>query len=172
MWTLSATSGVGRWLRYGIAAGCATTIGLATAPADAATPDRGYYDVTESFVDTQVCAATPWGFDVAVIQHEYGFYDVFTDKSGEVSYVLVHQNYDATISANGHTIIERDTWQLTAYPDGTVRESGLTVHIQGPGGIVNRDAGQVVFNPDGSVSYTRGPHEQLSGESFCPALAP
>jgi hypothetical protein len=130
--------------------------------------DNGF----NSFVDTEVCAAAPWGFDVNATEHEYGFFTVFTDKDGNFTKAIAHNNYDATISANGRTIIERDTWQFTFYADGTARDTGLTVHIQGPGGIVVRDAGQIVYNPDGSVNYVRGPHEQLSGVSFCPALAP
>jgi hypothetical protein len=84
---------------------------------------------------------------------------------------IVQVNYDATISANGITLVERDRWTFTAYADGTFRQTGLTAHIHGPGGIVIRDAGQIVFNPDGSVSYVR-PHEQFFGASFCPALTP
>jgi hypothetical protein len=83
----------------------------------------------------------------------------------------VHSNYDATITANGKTIHERDTWMTFSYPDGS-REAGLTVHIQGPGGIVQRDAGQIVRDADGNVLYTHGPHPQLNGETFCSALAP
>lgn len=67
---------------------------------------------------------------------------------------------------------ERDTWTATFYADGTSRDVGLTVHIQGPGGIVVRDAGQIVYNADGSLNFIRGPHEQFSGVSFCPALTP
>ena len=50
----------------------------------------------------------------------------------------MHENYDATISASGKTIVERDTYQLTFYPDGTSRITGSSVHIQGSGGIVVR----------------------------------
>jgi hypothetical protein len=148
--------------------------GIAAASAGAATPFRGTFDSTDTFVDTEVCAAAPWGFDVHATQHEYGFYDVFFDGAGTFLKLVVHNNYDATISANGKTIVERDTWEITIYPDHTVRFTGSSVHIQGPGGIVVRDAGQVVLNPvDGSVSYAHGPHEQLiDNVSFCPALAP
>jgi hypothetical protein len=38
---------------------------------------------------------------------------------------------------------------------------------------VMRDAGQIVYSDSNeTVSYVRGPHPQLSGESFCQALAP
>jgi len=140
--------------------------------ASATKPFRGTFDDTEVFVDPDVCAAAPWGFDVNV-QHEYGFFDVFSDKNGNAVKVIAHVNYDATISANGKTILERDTWQTTFYPDGTSRQTGSTVHIKGPGGIVVKDAGQVVFNADGSIAYVHGPHEQLvDNVSFCPALVP
>jgi hypothetical protein len=153
--------------------GVVATIVLALGPAAGArTPFRGTFDFTDSFTDTQVCAAAPWGFDVFVpVEHEYGFFEAFFDPEGNFVEAIVHNNYDATITANGKTITERDTWTTFFYPDGS-RDVGLTVHIQGPGGIVVRDAGQIVRDPDGNVLYTRGPHEQLSGVSFCPALAP
>jgi hypothetical protein len=141
--------------------------------ANAAPPEHGTFDNGFiSFVDTEVCAAAPWEFDVNATEHEYGFYTVFFDQDGNLDKVIVQLNYDATISANGITLVERDTWTFIFNADGTARDVGLTVHIQGPGGIVVRDAGQIVYNPDGSVNYIRGPHEQFSGVSFCPALTP
>ena len=134
---------------------------------------RSFDNGFEVFVDPDVCAAAPWGFDVDVVQHEYGFFDVFSDQDGNFVRAGVHFNYDATISANGNTIVERDTWQETFYADGTSRLTGSTVHIQGPSGIVVRDAGQVVFNADGSINFAHGPHQQLiDNVSFCPALTP
>ena len=65
-------------------AGLCITVGLFLAPAAAAkAPDRGTFDFTTSFTDTEVCAA--FGFDVFVpVQHEYGFFKAFTDRSGDV----------------------------------------------------------------------------------------
>jgi hypothetical protein len=141
--------------------------------AGATPPEHGTFDNGfNSFVDTEVCAAAPWEFDVHATEHEYGRFTVFSDQDGNFVKAIVHFNYDATISANGITLVERDTWTATFYADGTSRDVGLTVHIQGPGGIVVRDAGQIVFNADGTVNYIRGPHEQFSGVSFCPALTP
>ena len=142
---------------------------LTAASANAAQVLRIPYDHTDSFVDPDVCAAAPWGFDVFATEHEYGFVEVYLDSAGDFVRATIHNNYDATISANGKTIFERDTWNIFVAP-GEQRDAGLTVHIQGPSGIVVRDAGQIVWNPDGTVSYTRGPHEQLTGVSFCPAL--
>ncbi len=139
--------------------------GVAAAAPEKERFDNGY----NSFVDTEVCADAPWQFDVNATEHEYGFYQVFFDASGEVTKVMVHFNYDATISANGITIVERDTWTAIFTADGS-RDVGLTVHIQGPGGMVQLDAGQVVFDADGNFLYVRGPHVQFLGERFCPAL--
>lgn len=134
-------------------------------------PIRGSFDDGyNSFVDTEVCAAAPWSFDVNATEHEYGFYEVWFDANGDFVRAIVHLNYDAWISANGNTIVERDTWTLFIDESGT-RDVGLTVHIQGPGGIVVRDAGQIVRDADGNLLWTRGPHEQLFDVSFCPALA-
>jgi hypothetical protein len=36
---------------------------------------------------------------------------------------------------------------------------------------VQLDAGQIVREADRNVLYTHGPHPQLNGETFCPALA-
>jgi hypothetical protein len=137
----------------------------------ASTPIHGTFDNGyESFVDTEVCSSAPWGFDVNATEHFYGSYEFFTARDGSFLRAIVQANYDATISANGKTIVERDTWTSFFYPDGS-REVGLTVHIQGPGGIVQRDAGQVVRDVNGNLVYVIGPHDQALGGSFCPALA-
>lgn len=137
----------------------------------AASPERGSFDNGfNAFVDTEVCAAAPWQFDVNATEHEYGSFLVFLNADGSFDRAIVHWNYDATISANGTTIVERDRWTAFFASDGS-REVGLTVHIQGPGGIVVRDAGQIVWDANGDPLYLRGPHEQFSGVSFCPALA-
>ena len=144
---------------------------LTASPVAAATPERGYFDNGfESFIDTEVCADAPWQFDVNATEHEYGFFDVFLRPDGSFWRAIVHLNYDAWISANGKTIVERDTWTALINEDGS-RDVGLTVHIQGVGGIVVRDAGQIVRDANGDFLYLRGPHEQFSGVSFCPALA-
>ena len=133
-------------------------------------PERGSFDNGyESFIDSEVCAADPWHFDVAATQHEYGFFDVWSDPDGNFVRAIVHWNYDAWIAANGRTILERDTWTSFFSSDGS-RDVGLTVHIQGPGGIVVRDAGRIVRDANGQVQLLNGPHEALLGESFCPAL--
>ena len=150
----------------------AATLVSATSVA-AATPDRFSYDIGfVSFVDTEVCRTPEWTgaqFDVNAVEHEYGFIGVFFNSDGSFAKAIVHSNYDATISANGTSIVERDTWLTSFYPDGS-RDVGLTVHIQGSGGIVVRDAGQIVRDATGNVLNIIGPHQQFSNASFCPAL--
>jgi hypothetical protein len=47
------------------------------------------------------------------------------------------------------------------------------VHIQGAGpGLVQHDAGQILFNSDGTVAAIHGPHPQFEGQTFCFALLP
>lgn len=139
----------------------------APSAAQATAPERGSFSVTETFVDSEVCA--PEGFDVNVTQTESGSFEVFLGADGEFAGALLHMNYAATISANGHTIRERDRWQTFFYADGSSREVGLTVHIEGSG-IVQLDAGQIGFNPDGSVAYLHGPHPQALGQTWCSSL--
>ncbi|WP_442276969.1 hypothetical protein [Terrabacter sp. 2TAF16] len=146
--------------------------GLMAVPATAwaSPPDHGTFSSHEVFVDSEVCA--PEGFSVDVVQDEVLTFRVFFDPSGAVAFVAVQVDYRAVISANGHTIVERDTWMDTYYPDGSARTVGNTVNIQGPGpGLVQHDAGQIVF-ADGSVQATHGPHPQFEGQSFCFALLP
>jgi hypothetical protein len=47
----------------------------------------------------------------------------------------------------------------------------VPTHIQGPGGIVLLDAGNLVQAPDGSVIAMHGPHPSFFGATFCSALA-
>ncbi len=152
------------------AAGVATVV-VAPPTAAASPPERGTFSSHEVFVDADVCA--PEGFAVNVVQDETNTFRVFFDRTGAVASVSVHVDYRALISANGHTIVERDKWTDTFYPDGTARTVGNTVHIQGPGpGLVQHDAGQIRFNSDGSIAAIHGPHPQFEGETFCVALLP
>ncbi len=161
--------------RSGIRAGASVALVAAAAIAGqsaalAGAPSQGSFSITETFTDSEVCA--PEGFDVQVTQTEGATFDIFRNSDGSTNRVLLHWSYVAAISANGHLIDESDRWQQFYYPDGSSREAGSTVHISGPGGLVQHDAGQIKFNPDGSVLVIRGPHPQLEGQTFCFALVP
>src|SRR4051812_49049038 len=112
----------------------ALTAAAVIAPAGAASatpPDHGTFSTHDVFLDSEVCA--PEGFSVHVVEDEASAFRVYFDRSGDVKFVALHVDYRAVISANGHTIVERDRWKDTFYPDGTARTVGNTVHIQGAG---------------------------------------
>jgi hypothetical protein len=154
-----------------IAATAVAAVAVVPASASAAAPDTGTFSSHTVFEDRDVCA--PEGFPVHVVEDEANRFRVFFDRTGEVTFIAVHVDYRATISANGHTIVERDKWMDTFYPDGTARTVGNTAHIKGTGpGLVQHDAGQLMFNSDGSVAAIHGPHPQFEGQTFCFALLP
>ena len=157
-----------RWLPVLLAGLLTTVLALPTA-ASAAAPTREYFD--DSFTDPNMAECAAWGFTVNLTAHIYGTTQTFTDNEGNVVKRLVHLNFDITFAANGITLIERDTWTQIWNADG-VREAGLWAHIQGPRGLVLRDAGQLVWDSSGHLLYMRGPHDQFNGQSFCPALVP
>lgn len=158
-----------RILQAGLAvAGCAVAALVGAVPAQAAVPDHGTFSSIEDFVDDEVCASE--GFSVSVHQVETGDFQVFLDADGDFVRAVVHTTYVADITAHGITIHESDRWQSYFYPDGSSRDVGLTVHIKGPGGIVQQDAGAIGFTADGSVAYVHGPHPQALGETFCSAF--
>jgi hypothetical protein len=133
-------------------------------------PQRGSFDNGyERSTDPDYCAAQ--GIVLHVRQHEYGTYSFKVGDDGTFLGGRAQFHYDAWISANGITLRERDVWNNALRPDGSVVTRGVPVHIRGPGGIVQRDAGRVVFDPNGNPVTIDGPHPQLEGQTFCTALA-
>jgi hypothetical protein len=61
---------------------------------------------------------------VDVVEDVVEKFRVFFDRSGEVARISVHVDYRSVITANGHTIVERDKWMDVFYPDGTARKVG------------------------------------------------
>ena len=79
-----------------------------------------------------------------------------------------------TDSANGVALRENDHWVDFFDVAGFDRQVGLPLHIQG-GGVVIRDAGYIVFAPDGSVTLVRGSHPFIEGDptaiaAYCAAF--
>ncbi|MGH3384788.1 MAG: hypothetical protein ACRDO1_09445 [Nocardioidaceae bacterium] len=133
---------------------------------EANSPVHGSYSFTDSFVDSEYCA-----FPLEVSQLESAQYTTYFNADGSEARLVIHRTVQFTIEANGRTLIERDRYQLFIAPDGSIHEVGLHTHVRGQHGLVLRDAGHVLFNPDGSVEYIRGPHPQFLGGTFCAALA-
>jgi hypothetical protein len=152
-----------------VAALCALAPFLSGSAA-ATPPERTSFDFTDQFTDPDYCASFGFAFDVT--EHEYGFFTVYSDSAGNFAKTIVHDNFDFVFTANGKTLLERDTITLILTPDGH-REIGSFSHIQGDhAGMVLHDAGLLVFDADGHLVGVHGPHPQFFGETFCPALAP
>jgi hypothetical protein len=135
--------------------------------AQAAAPDHEDFDFTGTFVDDEVCAAE--GFAVTVTETDRDDVYRYFNADGSFKQTIVHLRHDYIISANGHTIHQSGQWQVYYTPDGS-RSVGLSDHIAGADGFV--DAGQIVFNADGSVSSIHGSHLHLGEPFFCSALMP
>jgi hypothetical protein len=153
-----------------VATGSAVLVVAFPIAARANAPERFTFD--QGFVDSidaETCAG--YGFDLEVVEHEYGTFSLTFDAEGNFVGGRAQIHYDAWIRANGKTLVERDLWNNTLLPDGSVVQRGLTVHIAGPdGGIVLRDAGRLMIDPDDNIVVMNGPHLQLNGVTFCPAL--
>ncbi len=166
---------VGRRMRLGLpAAVAAGAFILALVPvtaAQAAGPVQFRSTETESFTDTATC-----GFPIALNFQVTVVGKAFFDAQGNFQRAIMHENVVGTDSANGITLRESDHFVDFPTADGSDKEVGLPIHIQGGiqgGGIVIRDAGYILFNPDGSVAFIHGPHPFLEGDTaaYCAALS-
>ena len=153
-----------------IAVGVVSAVAIPAGAGQAAPPGHTSFSFTDTFVDPDYCAAE--GLTLTVSQEVNGHIQIFLNDDGSFRQAIVQQSVAFAISANGKTLHESDHWQTFVDADGTVREVGLFGHVQGDAGLVLRDAGQIVLNPDDTVAYIRGPHPQFLGQTFCTALLP
>jgi hypothetical protein len=140
---------------------------LQVTAAHAATPVHFKFTDTESFTDTTSC-----GFPIALSFQSSFVGTAFFDAQGNFQHVIVEENAVGTDSANGITLRETDHFVDFIDSAGSDKQVGLPIHIQ-DGGVVIRDAGYLLFNPDGSVALIHGPHPQLEGDTaaLCAALS-
>jgi hypothetical protein len=138
-----------------------------TAAQAAVTPLHFPFTNSGSFTDTDTC-----GFPIVVNFQDSGVVTVFFDAQGNPKSATVETNTVATNSANGITLRETDHYVDFFNIAGYDKQVGLPIHIQ-DGGVVIRDAGYLLFNPDGSVAVIHGPHPQLEGDiaGYCAALS-
>lgn len=137
--------------------------------ADAATPIQFRFTQPVVFTDTETC-----GFPINVNLVATVVGRVFLDSQGNFESMTVEQGVVGTDSANG--ITTRDAVHYVDFFDslGGVKEVGLDFHVQAPGGgLVLRNAGYILFNPDGSVGFEAGPHPFPTGDisAFCAAFS-
>jgi hypothetical protein len=135
--------------------------------AQAATPIHFKFTESETFADTTSCS-----FPITISFQANHVGTAFFDAQGNFQRAIVETNGVATDSANGITLRETDHFVDFYNSDGYTKEVGLPIHVQ-DGGVVIRDAGYILFNPDGSVAFTHGPHPQLEGDTaaLCAALS-
>ena len=140
---------------------------LQVTAAHAAGPVQFRFTEPISMTDTTTC-----GFPIALNFQVDVVGQAFYDAQGNFQSAIIHQNGVGTDSANGITLRESDHFTDFVNADGSTKEVGLPIHIQG-GGVVIRDAGYILFNPDGSVAFTHGPHPFLEGDTaaYCAALS-
>ena len=97
----------------------------------------------------------------------------FFDAQGNVVQIDLEQNITGTESANGITLPTSSHFvEFLTFATGVAEEIGLTFKVQG-GAVVIRDAGILVFNPDGTVGFIAGPHPSFEGDTaaLCAALS-
>jgi hypothetical protein len=140
---------------------------LQVTAAHAATPVHFKFTATDSFTDNTSC-----GFPIALSFQSNFVGTAFFGAQGNLQHVIVEENAVGTDSANGITLRETDHFVDFIDSIGSDKEVGLPIHIQ-DGGVVIRDAGYLLFNPDGSVALIHGPHPQLEGDTaaLCAALS-
>jgi hypothetical protein len=137
--------------------------------ADSPRTEHGSFVEALEFDDTEYCVAEglPSFHVVMTVETDY---TVLFDAQGEFSRLIAHHIQKNTLSANGKTLYEEDHYTNVFYPDGTATTAGTHTHIRGDEGIVLRDAGRLVENPDKSVQFMAGKWPQYSGTTFCQEL--
>jgi hypothetical protein len=133
----------------------ATAALVAATPAAAAAPFHGTFGPdTQSFIDTETC-----GFPIQQTQTESGDFTVYF-KDGVRTKAIVHNTFEATLTANGTTLVERDRWNPTFYGEASEQaevDAGNLVHIQGPGNLLIHEAGKIVSIPTSKLQLRDGP---------------
>jgi hypothetical protein len=129
------------------------------------------------FDDPDYCAS--YGLTFHVVEHETVVLTIWRDADGNTFKVFVHHNLSFDLSANGKTLHESDHYNNTFTlipnsnpPQFTAVTLGNETHIRGDNGIVLLDAGRIVEDATGNVTFITGPHPQFLGGTFCSALLP
>jgi hypothetical protein len=142
------------------------TVGAPRALAEAPTFQHLSGSFTE--VDPETC-----GFPIT--HHETFTVDVqFFYEDGNLDHSLAHIQLRGTDSANGVDLIDdADITHTFDFTTGINGDLGLQSQVRTPnGGLVAVDAGRVLSLDDGTVLFTAGRHEFLSGDlqAYCAAF--
>lgn len=158
----------GRIRTTAIAVAIIALLGMAS-PVAAAAPFQQHFAYTNTFTDPDVCAS--YGLVVTAVERVSGVYIEWDAPDGSFLRATVSVDIEFDNAAdNGVTLIEKDHLVSQWTQDGH-REIGLWEHVRGAHGIVVIDAGQLVFDNDGTVVFEPGQHDFYHGvTSFCPGF--
>jgi hypothetical protein len=152
------------------ALGCALTlilVGSSTALAEAPSFQRFSGSFTE--VDPDTCEFPITNDETFTVDVQF-----FYDRNGNLVRSLAHIRLRGTDSANGVTLIDdADITHTFDFTTGINGDLGLQSQVRTPnGGLVAVDAGRVLSLDDGTVLFTAGRHEFLSGDlqAYCAAF--
>jgi len=151
-----------------LAAGAFLVAMMPVTAAQAAGPEQFKGTAPISFTDTTTCA-----FPIAVNVVDNVVGRAFFDAQGNLQSIDLEQNITGTESANGITLPTSSHFvEFLNFATGGAKEIGLAIKVQ-DGGVVIRDAGILVFNPDGTVGFIAGPHPSFEGDTaaLCAALS-
>jgi hypothetical protein len=136
--------------------------------AQAAGPDQFKGSEPISFTDTTTCS-----FPIAVNVQDSFVGRAFFDAQGNLQSITIEQNIVGTESSSVTTLPTSSHFvKFLDFSTGGATEVGLTFKVQ-DGAVVIRDAGILVFNPDGTVGFIAGPHPSFEGDTaaLCAALS-
>jgi hypothetical protein len=151
-----------------VAAGAFLLALVQVTTAQAAGPEQFRLSEPLSFTDTTSCA---FPIEVNVVDNVVG--RAFFDAQGNLQSVDLEQNITGTESANGISLPTSSHFvEFLNFATNGAKEVGLTFKVQ-DGGVAIRDAGILVFNPDGTVGFIAGPHPSFEGDTaaLCAALS-
>ena len=154
-------------LSAAVAAGAFVLALMPVTAAQAATPVHFSFTNSIFIIDNTSCT-----FPITISGQASIKGTAFFDAQGNFQNAIIHTDGTSTDSANGITLTENDHFEDFINSAGYDKETGTPIHIQ-DGGLVIRDAGYILFNPDGSVAFIHGPHPQLEGDTaaLCAALS-
>lgn len=161
-----------RFRRWFLLAGLTALLAMATV-----TPTFAQRPVTETFSDAGTSTIDCGGFQVLARYIVNVRTTTFFDQRDQPASAQIHMYLDGTLTNQTTGLTLRDPWHNTTFVDLTTGEStvtGLLFGITVPGrGVAVLDAGKLVFDAAGNVTFEGGPHQLLrEGEALiCAALA-
>jgi hypothetical protein len=143
-------------------------VGVFATAASATQPRRRSYTATFDAVRRDLCSFPVRVHEDAVITDTRYF-----DESGDVVRRVFPATFNGTASHAGNVVLERETVNQTVTSDLAVITVGLNWHFKLPSGrTVVIDAGRLVYDADGNLTFEAGRHQFVDREvrAFCAAL--